>query len=276
MSRPKYIDWLLEEENVILEDEKIINCYKLDYKSDSLILDEWAKHIRTHYATDEDIEEGSIINGISIEEYLREYIIPQKTDEMGGTARANAWSEIIFSDLLQFLLGYCVPRCRLYNMSGKTVSEHGTDVIGYKFYNADKEPHINDELVSMEVKAVLSQAKIEVVSSAVAGSKKDEDRISRSLDYYRKKLKMMGKKDEAEDIKRFQLVTVREYQTKLLAAGVTSIEELDAKNVEGIEMKVLVGIRGDNLEIATGENIFFIHGKRLMDLVHEIFERCIQ
>ena len=43
------------------------------------------------------------------------------------------------SDLLEFIMGYTVPRYKQMNRSGKNNSEHGTDIIGYKFYKPDME-----------------------------------------------------------------------------------------------------------------------------------------
>lgn len=61
----------------------------------------------------------------------------------------------------------------------KNESEHGTDVIAYRFFTDEKKPHKNDELVAIEVKALLSSKEAgKVIKDAVDDSKKDEHRVS--------------------------------------------------------------------------------------------------
>lgn len=55
-------------------------------------------------------------------------------------------------------------------MSGKTVSEHGTDIVGYKFAKEDKRPSKEDRLIAAEVKAILSQNDASVINKAVEDS----------------------------------------------------------------------------------------------------------
>ena len=81
---------------------------------------------------------------LTVEEYLRQYVIPQKGEPFGPTARSNDISEILFADLFEFILNYEVPRCKQHNRSGKKESEHGTDIIAYRFFADGKAPHKND------------------------------------------------------------------------------------------------------------------------------------
>ena len=232
MERPSYLKWLIEEKGVTLDNGESIQCYKLDYVKDDETLNAWAIHIRRHYISDEELDESCEELEISPEEYLKQFVIPQKgKDRMAGTARSNGISEILFSDLLEFIYGLEVPRCRMDNMSGPTVSEHGTDVIGYKYYNADKSPDIKDRLVTVEVKAGLTQKTTQVIEKAVIDANKDEYRIAQSLDYMRKKLKRMNKQAEAEDILRFQKKTKYDYQLENYAAGMSSLEEIPEQKV---------------------------------------------
>ena len=46
MEKPQYIDWLVEESGVVIKDHIPLKCYKIDYKCDEGILDDWALHIR--------------------------------------------------------------------------------------------------------------------------------------------------------------------------------------------------------------------------------------
>ena len=177
MDRPQYINWIAREDGVVFEDQQSLNCYRLSYVIDNAILDDWALHIRRHYVSDGELEEDAALNNLPVEEYLRQFIIPQKNEPFGPTARSNDISEILFADLFEFVLNYEVPRCKQYNRSGKNESEHGTDVIAYRFFTDEKKPHKNDELVAIEVKALLSSKEAgKVIKDAVDDSKKDEHR----------------------------------------------------------------------------------------------------
>lgn len=277
MERPSYLKWLIEEKGVTLDNGESIQCYKLDYVKDDETLNAWAIHIRRHYISDEELDESCEELEISPEEYLKQFVIPQKgKDRMAGTARSNGISEILFSDLLEFIYGLEVPRCRMDNMSGPTVSEHGTDVIGYKYYNADKSPDIKDRLVTVEVKAGLTQKTTQVIEKAVIDANKDEYRIAQSLDYMRKKLKGMNKQAEAEDILRFQKKTKYDYQLENYAAGMSSLEEIPEQKVDGNEMKIIPEIVGEDLRLKGDAGIYYVHGKSLMELAHNIYDRCVR
>ena len=45
MDRPGYIDWIIEEKGITIKDGISINCYRIDYKEDDTILDDWALHL---------------------------------------------------------------------------------------------------------------------------------------------------------------------------------------------------------------------------------------
>ena len=276
LDEPKYLKWIVEENGVIENSEKEIKCYRINYNNHPDVLDDWALHIRRHYIGDAELQEECDLFDCSPEEYLTKYIIPQKKEGLGPTARANTITEILFSDLLEFVFEYHVPRCRQHNMSGKTVSEHGSDVIGYKFSKADKKPSILDKLIAMEVKAVLSKSDVSVINKALKDSEKDEFRISLTLNYMRRKLKSMGKIQEANDILRFQTKTNKgyDYQIEYIAAGITSLPLLYQKQIEGKTINIIPGINGNDLVISDDRSIFFVHGKDLMKLAHNVYERC--
>ena len=241
MDRPQYLNWIVKEDGVVFEDQQPLNCYRLSYEIDEDILSDWALHIRRHYVPDDELEEGAFLNELTVEEYLRQYIIPQKGENFGPTARSNDISEILFADLFEFVLNYEVPRCKQYNRSGKNESEHGTDVLAYRFFVGPKKPHKNDE-------------------------KKDEHRFSHTLDYYRKKLRSMGKISESERIARFQQKTENPYKTLYVGAAISSLPS--------IKKNVIVGIKGTDLELKTDQSVFYVHGADLMSLAHQVFERC--
>lgn len=94
MERPLYINWLVNEEGVTFEDGVALKCYKLSYETDEAVFDDWALHIRKHYVEDDELTDDSVATGLSIEDYLREYIIPQRQETFGPTARSNDISVI--------------------------------------------------------------------------------------------------------------------------------------------------------------------------------------
>ena len=267
MDRPQYLNWIVKENGVVFEDQQPLNCYRLSYEIDEDILSDWALHIRRHYVSDDELEEGAILNELTVEEYLRQYIVPQKEEDFGSTARSNDISEILFSDLFEFVLNYEVPRCKQYNRSGKNESEHGTDILAYRFLAGPQKPHKNDELVAIEVKALLSSKEAsKVIKDAVSDSKKDEHRFSHTLDYYRKKLRAMGKMSESERIARFQQKTENPYKTLYVGAAISSMAS--------IKKNIIVGVKGSDLELKTDQSVFYVHGAELMSLAHQVFERC--
>ena len=266
MQRPLYIDWLVEEKNKVIKNSIPLTCYKLDYSIDESVLDDWALHIRKNYIDDDQLLDDASINDMSVEQYLKEYVIPQKEDELGPTARSGDITEIIVADLLEFVFNYSVPRYKMKNRSGKANSQQGTDVIAYKFYNSDKFPNEKDELIAVEVKGVLSSDTYDPIKSAIKDSQKDDHRLARSIDYCRKRLQELGATEESNEVKRFLLKPDNNYKLSFAAAAVSSRETVDDV--------IVLDVLGEDLEIRSGQKIFYIHGKKLMELAHNIYERC--
>lgn len=187
----------------MIKDNIPLKCYKIDYKYDESILDDWALHIRRNYIEDDELKEDADDNRMTVEQYLRNYIIPQKGEELGSTVRSADITETLISDLLEFVHQYSVPRYKLRKQSGKNNSQQGTGVIAYKYQNEDRTPNNKDELVAAEVKARLSNGEYTPIKDAIIDSRKDEHRLARSVDYCRKRLKELGKVTESEEVKRF-------------------------------------------------------------------------
>ena len=126
------------------------------------------------------------------------------------------------------------------------------------------------------MKAGLTQKTTQVIEKAVIDANKDEYRIAQSLDYMRKKLKRMNKQAEAEDILRFQKKTKYDYQLENYAAGMSSLEEIPEQKVDGNEMKIIPEIVGEDLRLKGDAGIYYVHGKSLMELAHNIYDRCVR
>lgn len=266
MSVPSHIKWFVEEQGIQLKDNTPVNCFLIDYQEDEVVLNEWAQHVRRNYIDDKQLLEDAEINSMSIEDYLTKYVIPQKKNPFGPTARSADIGEIIVSDLLEFVYGFSVPRYKMKNRSGKCNSQQGTDVIGYKYYHDDHSKSIKDELIAAEVKATLTSEDYLSISKAIKDSAKDEHRLARSIDYCRKRLRELGQTQESEEITRFLFKPDMNYKLIFAAAGISSKKVVDTE----IELDA----KDDGLEIRNGEMIFFIHGERLMELTHKIYERC--
>ena len=266
MDRPNYIDWIVEESGVTIIDGIAINSYKIEYKEDDTILDNWALHIRRNYIEDENLVIDAEMNGMTVEQYLHDYVIPQNDEVLGPTVRSGDISEILVCDLLEFVLNYSVPRFKQKNRSGKNNSEHGTDVIAYKYFCGGDSPSETDELIATEVKAELTSRSYDPLKNAIVESKKDEQRLARTIDYCRKRLKELGNAEQSREVARFLLKPDNNYKLTYAAAGISSRQTVDRE----IELSV----SGKKLQISNNQRIFFIHGKTLMDLAHKIYERC--
>lgn len=266
MERPSYLDWLVEEDGITIKDGIPIKCYKIDYKEDETVLDKWALHIRRNYIEDEDLLLDAEINEMTVEQYLHDYVIPQRNEVLGPTVRAGDITEILVSDLLEFIFGYSVPRYKQKNRSGKNNSEHGTDVIAYKYFNGCDRPSEKDELIATEVKAALTSTGYTPLENAIRESKKDEQRLARTIDHCRKRLKEFGCIEQSGEVARFLLKPDNNYKLTYAAAGISSCQTVD--------QEIELSASGEELQISSKQKVFFIHGKTLMNLAHKIYERC--
>ena len=104
-----------------------------------------------------------------------------------------------------------------------------------------------------------------MVSAGTAGRKRTRG-SSATPRHCRKRLKELGKIEEAEEVKRFLFKPDNNYRITYVAAGVSSRENID----DAIEL----GFSGEELEIRKNELIFYVHGKKLMELTHNIYQRC--
>ena len=68
------------------------------------------------------------------------------------------------------------------------------------------------------------------------------------------------------ELARFQVRTEHPYKLWFGGAAVTSLPDITGK--------VIAGVRGKDLELRTDQFVFYIHGKDLMELTHDIYERC--
>lgn len=267
MKAPRYIRWFVEELDVILSDGMGIPCYRLDHTRDEATLNEWALHLRRHYESDESLAESLVETDQSAAEYLRDYVLPG-TANLAAACRAGDFTEILVSDLLEFIHCYKIPRCKQKNRANKDRSTQGTDIVGYRYANADGTASPKDELVAAEVKGILSSGTYEVLKNAAIDSQADEFRLATTLNFYRKILKATGDFEEARKIARFQRKSEEQFNVRYLGVGVSSIDK--------VENNVILDYSSDDLMLSTGHEIFFIHGEKLMTLAHDLYARCMK
>ena len=276
MEIPAFIPWIISESRIKLEEDKEVECYFLDYDiSNEETLNAWAKHIRRQYESDTSLDESIIALGLEKEEYLRGLVIPQKEMVKGPMTRSADFGEIIIADLIQYIKNYDVPRCKMYNRATPTQSQQGTDILAYKFINANYSPSDNDEMLAIEVKWGASKNNYSPLIDALKDSKKDKYRAGITLNFYRKQLMMMGNTDEALRISRFQKKSEVNYKIKMIsAAGINKLK------VDAMDLCQLVetesNLKENPLEISGIDGIFLMHCDRMMDLIHELSERCIE
>lgn len=267
MEAPHYVKWFVEETTVKLVDGTHIPCYRLDHTNDEDVLNEWAIHLRRHYESDASLAESMAELGLSAAEYLRDYVLPG-TQNLAAACRSGDFTEILVSDLLEFIHHYNVPRCKQQNRANKDRSTQGTDIVGYHYANPDGTASERDELIATEVKGLLSSGTYEVLKKAADDSQVDEFRWATTLNFYRKQLKRNGNFDEAQRIARFQKKSEAQFRIRYLGVGVTSIDR--------IENNLISDYSGDDLMLNTGHEIFLIHGKKLMALAHNLYGRCMR
>lgn len=268
MGMPRHIDWFIKENDTYIKDNIPITTFRLDYKINDEILNEFAKYIRRHYESDEQLANSVAELNTSVEEYLKKLIIPQRSEPFGPTARSNDFTEILIADLFEYVMDFNVPRCKQNNRSGKNSSEHGTDIIAYKFHINSTVPSELDNLLAIEVKAGLTSDDFTPVLNSISDSNKfDSLRHSHTLNYYRKKLESMGCNIQAFEVSRFQKKSEKDYKIEYVAASVISKDYIP----EGF----ILELNGNDIEIKDDNRIFLIHGSRLMDLVHDIYDRCV-
>lgn len=260
--KPKYMPLLIEEKVKTHNNKKII-CYNLKFTKDDAILNDWALHIRRHYISDQELQNSCMELGLTKENYLKEYCIPQDYEVLGVQCMSGDFAEIVISDIFEFLYSYKVPRIKMENRSGKNNSEHGTDVLALKYAN---EPSPEDELIVSEVKSNLSNNKdYSVLDTAINDSQKydiDNHRYAHTLDFLRKRCKEKQELDLAKAIARFQAKTELPYKTIFIPAGINSLD------------KITTDIIIENEEYLTAnKQLIYIHGDKLLELLKDLYRR---
>lgn len=261
LPRPDFIDWLAVEKDTIIRGADT-RCFSLDWSIDESRLDSWALHVRRHYMRDDELSKHVDFFGLALDEYLQASVIPDVPQ-----IRSGDFTEIVISDLLQFVEGYEVPRYKQHARKDKNASEHGADVIAYKLNDPDT-PCDEDELLTVEVKSRCSSTDLKGgISEAAEDSPRDISRRAINLDYYSRCSLRDGDMRTAKEMRRFLDAGEHPFVSTFGMGVVAGIK--DAK-------KHLAKFDAGSLCIESGRTVFIIHGTKLMDLVNEVYDRCVQ
>ncbi len=156
-----------------------VEIWKFNYQYDIDAFDEWAKHFRNQYCSDKDIDQLRKYTGKNREDYLLDFIFPDKHQALGPSTRSGDFAEILITDFLEFVQKYWTPRIRYDRKDNRNTPTKGSDVIAIKIKD-DPQGNPCDELIVYEIKARISSKKNDL-NEAIKHSSKDLLRIAESL-----------------------------------------------------------------------------------------------
>lgn len=222
MIPPLFIDYFIQEENIVTAQEKNITVLKIDIKNEDHVLNQWAKHLREHYCTLEELDELREGPNLSRQEFLRDMKFPNPSDRLGAGTMSGDFSEILIADYIEYVSNYIVPRVRYRQKFNRNSSTQGNDLIGYKIESITQFNPL-DEMIIIEVKAKNSEGRpAATLQNAVKHSSKDHARLGESLNASYRMLKNYNDIVNMEIVRRFQNPTDRPYKRKFAAAAVHS------------------------------------------------------
>ena len=268
--------WLMKEQ-CAFGDGTSVSCWLLDWEPIAEAeLDEWALHLRRQYIYDKDLVQESDLFGLSVCEYLKNSIVPDKADRRN--ARSGDFAEILIEDILECLCGFAVPRYKHRYREDKNLSGPGTDVIAYQRKDSSASS-ADDMLLAIEVKSDASGTTekkfLERVGAATVGSAKDTpadsdddpNRLPMSLELTIKKAYRAGDGVTVNDLLRFWDRGGEHFEVKYGSAVTTSYSTPSVALIKSLPADV--GFKMDDLLIV-------VHGNKLMGLVNSLYDRMTQ
>lgn len=263
--KPLYIDWIVEEKQVVTSEGKEIKVYELIIQDDDRILNSWAKHLREHYCADSEIEILCKGFGLERSEYLSTMKFPDARIIPGPSVRSGDFTEILVADYVQYVLDYIVPRTRYDRKVNRNSSTMGSDLIGYK---CGKKVSKNDELIVFEVKARASEVPPSMearLQTAINDSNKDVVRLAETLNAVAQRLLDRHDFEELKRVQRFQNSSDNPYRKTYAAAAVHS-------NMSYSEdlLKAVTTQHHTDPDL----NLIVIRCDKLMGFIHEMYRRA--
>lgn len=260
--KPKYIKWLVPNEIIIDGNHKIF-CYELKYDlNNNEVLDDWAKHIRRHYISDDELKFLSKSFNMTYSEYLTSFIIPRENDKFGSTTISGEFAEILTYDIREYFFNELPFRGRHACKSTPEQGVTGSDIITCKMIKSNGADE-NDALFITESKAILSKTNYSVLTNAYNDSKKDSFRCSISLNYLARLYCDNGEKDMYLKVQRFLMKGKKNHYELFEGSGTTSTKCFDKNN--------LLEFYDEN---ARFERAIFVYGEDLLGLAKELYRRA--
>lgn len=265
---PALKSWLTKEQ-CTFRDGTSVSCWLLDWEPIAEAeLDKWARHLRQQYIYDEDIAHGSALFGLSAREYLKNSVVPNKTDRRH--ARSGDFAEILIEDILECLCGFAVPRYKHRYREDKNASGPGADVIAYQRKDSSA-PSTDDKLLVIEVKSNASGETetgfLKRVKDATAGSAKDPNRTAMSLGWMIQKADRAGDVATVNNLLRFWDRGGVHFEVKYGSAVTTSYNTPSVALAKSLPANV--GLR-------MGDSLIVVHGSKLIELVNSLYDRMTQ
>lgn len=263
--KPKYINKFQQASaDVKLNSGELVAVYTISQTLTDEEKNEWSKHILHHYITEEDIERGAKVSKISRAEYIKSFVLPS-IELRNGSEISGVFGEIVFSDFIEYVLHYAVPRYKLYNTYPGNPNQ-GIDIVAYRKNQKDSN---KDILLFEEVKAKLSCKDFHKLQDAINEADKCSDKkCAVALDFARRKLEKMGNLDEAQDIARFA-DSEKPYVRKKCAGLITSATNCTSDDFASNKKFIGVNIKnGGKIETHV------IFANELMNLVKDLWERA--
>jgi hypothetical protein len=266
-SAPDYLRWLIDTgEKLSTKDGKKVEVLEFCCAYEEAIMSAWAIHFRNHYCSDTDIDFLRKGTPYSRREYLNCIKFPDQSIPPGPSIRAGDFGEILVADYLEFHLGYWVPRTKYAEKAIRNESVKGSDVIGFKFFNAQNLSS-RDILAIFEAKTQFS-SKLDGsrLQDAVDGSVKDHIRKAESLNAIKQRYFELGQLDNCEKVERFQSPEDHPYDEVSGAAALISSHLFDPDKLSTTYTYEHPNSKNLHLVI--------IRGDTFMDLVHELYRRA--
>ncbi len=257
LNKPQYTNkFVMDVIPIVLDSGETIIPYSIGNLTENE-KDEWAKHILAHYTSKDNIIQGAKLEHCTEEEYIRNRVLPSVTTQAKDVS--GNFGEIVFCDFIEYVLGYNVPRYKLYeNMPGNPTQ--GIDIVAYK---KDISKSENDIVIFSEIKSRLSCKNCKILQEAINDiAKRKEQDFALALDMARRKLRDMKNDAEMEDIMRFQ--DSEKPCKRLKYAGIiTSADYCTATDFIGVRIE-----SGYKIEAHV------LYAKELWLLVKDLWERA--
>ena len=277
-NRILYLSWLKDTGKKLTTQDGIpIKVFELNHTKNETILSDWAKHFRTHYCLDEDIDILRDGTGKSRAEYLHDLVFPDRGTHAGPATRSGDFGEILVSDYVEYILEYWVPRTRFSERQNRSNPTQGVDVLGLKMLDPNNKS-INDELLIYEVKAKLtsnardeSKKRLEI---AIKDSAKDFNiRKAESLNALKRYYMVRNQREQMNIIQRFQNPIDNPYIELSGASAIILTSSVKDEDIRNVTTSVCGKESNEPHPNKDNLQLIIISGDNLMDLVHHLYER---